>query len=138
MVVGPDGLPRQVQSPDAVDPAFGGTGATTLRGARDALGRMTLTTLGTTGAVAVDVTTAVRFLLAPTGNVTISLTADADGVSWVVFVRASAFAVTWPTGTKWTGGVAPTLPTVAGHVTAVAFTRLAAGEYFGTASGEAS
>ena len=117
--------------------ANGGTGQATARAARDALGLLTIATLATTGTVTVDVGTSARFLLAPTGAVTVALANDANSVSWVVFVRASAFAVTWPTGVKWVGGVAPTLPTVAGHVMMVAFTRLAAGEYVGTASGEA-
>lgn len=100
---------------------------------RDALGFVSLTTLGTTGAVSIDVAANTGFVLSLTGNVTLSLTNEADGRRFTLFVRgqASGYGVTWWGGLKWPGGAAPTIPTTSGRVMPVGFVRLASGEWLG-------
>lgn len=96
-----------------------------------------ITTLDTSGTVTVNLATSNRFIITPTGTVTFSLSNDADGKSFIIFIRGTANTINWWSGIKWTGGAAPTTPTTSGRVMMVAFTRLASGEYIGTASQEA-
>lgn len=94
------------------------------------------TALGTSGAVSIDRAVSNEFALAATAAVTLSVANDYDGAVLSLRVAASAFLVTWPATVKWGGGVAPTLPTVAGHVVYVALKRQSAGNYDGFVSPE--
>ena len=118
LTLGVAGLPQQLQAGDFV-PADKAP-----------------TALGTSGAVSLDRAVSNEFSLAATAAVTLSVTNDYDGAILSLRVAASAFAVTWPGAVKWGGGVAPTLPTVAGHVLYVTLKRVSAGNYDGFASPE--
>lgn len=116
----------------------GGTGATSLGGASAVesnvfkpRGPLTATTAN--GATTIPLATSNRHVLTLTASATLSLTGDADGDSWTLFVRgqASGYTLTWWSGIKWTGGAAPTIPTTSGRVMPISFTRLASGEYLG-------
>lgn len=122
----------------AVAVANGGTGASTALGARTNIGFVTHTTLGTTGAVSIDTSTSTSFILSLTGNVTLSVTNDADGHRFTLYVRgqASGFTITWFGSIKWSGGAAPTIPTVSGRVMPIGFVRLATGEWLGIPGSE--
>ena len=94
------------------------------------------TALGTAGAVTIDLAVSNEFGLSPTAAVTLSVTNDYNGAAIFLRVTASAFTVTWPGTVKWAGGVAPTLPTVAGHVVSVTLKRESAGNFDGFVSPE--
>ena len=96
-----------------------------------------VTTLGTTGAVAVAVNTKAIYDLTPTGNVTLTITGDSRGSATTIRVNASAFLITWSiTGLKWLGGSAPTLPTIAGRSMLIAIKRFGTADWVGIASSE--
>ena len=118
--------------------ANGGTNAATAAAARDTLGFVSLTTLGTTGAITIDCNANTGFVLSLTGNVTLSLSNEADGRRFTLYVRgqASGYTVTWFAGLKWAGGAAPTIPTTSGYVMPIGFVRLASGEWLGIPGAE--
>lgn len=118
----------------AVTVAQGGSGATTAVGARAAYGFVTLTTTATSGTATIDCSAAdITYVLSLTNNVTLALSNEADGRRFTLFVRgqASGYTVTWWASIKWSGGAAPTIPTVSGRVLPISFIRLASGEWLG-------
>ena len=118
----------------AVTVAQGGSGATTAVGARAAYGFVTLTTTATSGTVTIDCSAAdITYVLSLTNNVTLALSNEADGRRFTLFVRgqASGYTITWWASIKWSGGAAPTIPTVSGRVLPISFIRLASGEWLG-------
>lgn len=127
------GLPLTTGVTGTLPLANGGTNATTAAAARSTLGFVTLTTLSTTGAVSIDCNGETANVLSLTGNVTLSLTNEADGRRFSLYVRgqASGYTITWWAGLKWAGGAAPTIPTTSGRVLPIGFLRLASGEWLG-------
>jgi len=118
----------------AVTVAQGGTGGATAAAARSGIGFVTLTTTATTGTVTLDCAADnPTFVLSLTGNVTLALSNEADGRRFTLFVRgqASGYTITWWASIKWSGGAAPTIPTVSGRVLPISFIRLASGEWLG-------
>lgn len=123
----------------AVTVAQGGTGGTTAAGARSGIGFVTLTTTGTSGTVTLDCAADnPTFVLSLTNNVTLALSNEADGRRFTLIVRgqASGYTITWFSGVKWPGGVAPTIPTVSGRLLFISFIRLASGEWAGNTGTE--
>jgi len=105
---------------------------------RDDLGYVSLTTLATTGSVVINCSTTVGAILSLTGNVTLSTTNDVNGTRLAIWIRgqSSGFTITWWSGIKWPGGVAPTLPTVTGRIITVVLIRVTSGEWDGSYSAE--
>ncbi len=105
---------------------------------RATLGFVDHTTLSTTGSVSIDVASNTSFILSLTGNVTLSLTNEADGRRFTLYVRgqASGYTITWFAGIKWSGGAAPTIPTTSGRVLPIGFVRLGTGEWIGITGSE--
>lgn len=70
------------------------------------------TVTGTSGTITLDLATANAFSITPTAAVTLAL-ANASTTSTftpvTLRIGSSAFAVTWPAGTRFAGGTAPTL-----------------------------
>lgn len=100
--------------------ADGGTGASTAAGARQNLALATATPV----ASAINWLASTSFFEAIAGATAYTFTNTADGLSIMVAVASpGAFAVTWPAGVKWTGGVAPA-HTGAGTTVVYAFVQI--------------
>lgn len=128
------GLPLSTGVTGTLPVTNGGTGGATAAAARSGIGFVGLNTLSTTGAVSIDCTaTDITHVLSLTGNVTLSLTNEGDGRRFTLWVRgqASGYTITWFSGIKWSGGAAPTIPTVSGRVMPISFIRLGSGEWAG-------
>lgn len=101
---------------------------------RGDLGFVTPTTLSTSGSVSIDTTANTAFVLSLTDDVTLSVTGDADGSRFTLFIRGQDddYEITWWGGIKWNhGDTPPTLPDTDGQVLRVTFVRLASGEWLG-------
>lgn len=97
-----------------------------------------VTTLASSGAVAVDASAKAVYDLNPTGNVTLSVTNSVNGSAVSIRIGASAFSITWSiTGLIWVGGSTPTLPTATGRKIIVALKRFASNDWVGMVTGEA-
>jgi hypothetical protein len=131
-------LGRRGGSPgDTEEVALGGFSEMTAGAAVKPRGPLTNTTAN--GVTTVALATSNRHVLTLTANATLSLTGDSDGDSFVIWVRgqASGYTLGWWSGIKWVQGSPPTIPTIAGRVMAIGFTRLASGEYWASAAPEA-
>lgn len=82
--------------------------------------KMAVGALGTTGAIALSLTTNRYFTIVPSGAVTFSITnVPAGSFAFAIMVRISNAAgqtIAWPASVKWPGGVAPSFVTVGTHL----------------------